>query len=192
MVFVGPCLSKIREIREHGESADAVLTFRQLELLLKERDLMDEEGRLQVPPEEPDRASSYSRIYPVPEGILRDVRRQENTVENALAENGLSEGMGGYAFISVCGLENVREFLEELRKGNYSHVFAELNSCEGGCVNGPLIPDSRRAAFRSRRWWSGMPRRPRNLCPSGRQSNGPTNPIRWRKTCPMSRPSAVS
>lgn len=150
VVFVGPCLSKIREIREHGESADAVLTFRQLELLLKERDLMDEEGHLQVPPEEPDRASSYSRIYPVPEGILRDVRRQENTVENALAENGLSEGMGGYAFISVCGLENVREFLEELRKGNYSHVFAELNSCEGGCVNGPLIPDSRRAAFRSR------------------------------------------
>ena len=37
MVFVGPCLAKIKEIAEHPESADAVLSFRMLDKLLADR-----------------------------------------------------------------------------------------------------------------------------------------------------------
>ena len=62
VVFIGPCLSKIQEIREHGESADAVLSFRQLEILLKERDLMDEEGNLRAPAEAPDRIPLFPHL----------------------------------------------------------------------------------------------------------------------------------
>ncbi len=149
VVFIGPCLSKIQEIREHGESADAVLSFRQLEILLKERDLMDEEGNLRAPAEAPDRDS------PIPASTL--YRREfcgmygiHRARFGTLAEKGLSGSQDGYDFISVCGLENIRNFLEELRKGSCGRVFAELNSCEGGCVNGPLIPDGRRAAYHSR------------------------------------------
>ena len=50
--------------------------------------------------------------------------------------------------MSVCGLENVMEFLKELEAGHIGRVFAELNACDGGCVNGPLIAEDKRAAYR--------------------------------------------
>ena len=68
VVFIGPCLSKIREIDEHPESADAVLSFRKLDEILSERRIAVTEQGERLPEESP-----YSRIYPVPEGILRDV-----------------------------------------------------------------------------------------------------------------------
>ena len=41
--------------------------------------------------------------------------------------------------MSVCGLENVMQFLEELQKAERpDRLFVELNACEGGCVGGPL------------------------------------------------------
>lgn len=71
VVFIGPCLSKIREIDEHPESADAALSFRKLDEILDERriSIAEAEGALTD-------QSPFSRIYPVPEGILRDVSHQ--------------------------------------------------------------------------------------------------------------------
>lgn len=52
--------------------------------------------------------------------------------------------------MSVCGLENVMQFLEELQKAEQpDRLFVELNACEGGCVGGPLIAEERRGAFRA-------------------------------------------
>ena len=141
VVFVGPCLSKIKEIDDHPESADGVLSFRMLDRLLEQRGISLED------PAEPDKAMPpvFSRVYPIPEGILRDVRHQE-------AENGDS----GYQMMSVCGLQNVMSFLKELSAGDLpfsekgGKLFVELNSCEGGCVNGPLIAEEKRAAYRGR------------------------------------------
>lgn len=141
VVFIGPCLSKIKEIDDHPESADGVLSFRQLDLLLEERGLdLSETEETDVPP--PVSPLPFSRIYPIPEGILRDVKRRPCPISE--------HDIGGYQYISVCGLDNLTAFLDEMRKGSCGRVFAELNSCEGGCVNGPLIPEARRAAFRSR------------------------------------------
>ena len=142
VVFVGPCLSKIREIREHPESADGVLTFRQLDALLEERgiDLAALNGAEE---EETALPAPYSRIYPVPEGIVKDVKLNSH--------KGFASGSyNGYSFMSVCGLENVIAFLKEMSAGRCGRLFVELNSCEGGCVNGPLIPEERRAAFQAR------------------------------------------
>ena len=47
-----------------------------------------------------------------------------------------SSAYNGYRFMSVCGLENVMEFLKELEAGHIGRVFAELNACDGGCVQG--------------------------------------------------------
>ena len=162
VVFIGPCLSKIKEINDHPESADGVLTFRQLDALFEERSLLKEEAQLGESSQPAggtaesggkgiDGESSFSRIYPVPEGIVRDIRRQ-STVAGAMgrADACMSDRYNGYDFISVCGLENVMAFLQEMRDGHCGRVFAELNSCDGGCVGGPLIPDARRAPFRSR------------------------------------------
>lgn len=144
VVFVGPCLSKIREIREHPESADGVLTFRQLDALLEERgiDLAAINGT-GAEEEETAPPAPYSRIYPVPEGIIKDVKLNSH--------KGFASGSyNGYSFMSVCGLENVIAFLKEMSAGHCGRLFVELNSCEGGCVNGPLIPEERRAAFQAR------------------------------------------
>lgn len=142
VVFIGPCLSKIREIREHPESADGVLTFRQLDALLEERGL-DLASLGGADSEEEALPAPYSRIYPVPEGIVKDVKLNSH--------KGFASGSyNGYSFMSVCGLENVIAFLKEMSAGRCGRLFVELNSCGGGCVNGPLIPEERRAAFQAR------------------------------------------
>lgn len=147
VIFIGPCLAKIKEIHDHPESADGVLSFRMLDELLAQRGIAVEDAsaaqgadgsaqQAAAPMEAP-----FSRVYPIPEGVVRDVRRAADTHESAY---------NGYRFVSVCGLENVMEFLRELQAGQVGRVFAELNTCEGGCVGGPLIPESRRAAYRGR------------------------------------------
>ena len=136
VVFVGPCLAKIKEIAEHPESADGVISFRLLDQLLAERGIVLEE--LQA--KDGGRPAPFSRIYPIPEGVVRDVRHAAGSAQREYA---------GYRFMSVCGVENVMEFLEELRAGQVDKVFVELNACDGGCVNGPLIAEGRRAAYRS-------------------------------------------
>lgn len=143
VVFIGPCLSKIKEIDEHPESADGALSFRQLDELLSERGLdlsrMEDVTSAQ-PPAVP---APFSSIYPVPEGILRDVKRQPSDGPDG-------RGTHGYHFLSVCGLGNVIAFLKEMQAGKCGRVFAELNSCEGGCVNGPLIPERKRTPYAAR------------------------------------------
>lgn len=137
VVFIGPCLSKIREIDEHPESADAVLSFRQLDEILADRQIDLTEQEAMVTEESP-----YSRIYPVPEGILRDVSFQGRVSPE--------EGYAGYTFMSVCGLDNVMQFLDELKKTDRpDRLFVELNACEGGCVGGPLISEERRGAYQA-------------------------------------------
>lgn len=142
VVFIGPCLSKIKEIGEHPESADGVLSFRQLDSLLSGD--WDTEPSTDNPDSPPSAIPSpFSRIYPVPGGILRDVKLH--------ARKGFgSSSYNGYHFVSVSGIDNVVSLLKEMKAGHCRHVFAELNSCEGGCVNGPLIPDQRRTVFHSR------------------------------------------
>lgn len=139
VVFIGPCLSKIKEIHDHPESADAVLSFRQLDKLMAAQ----EDGEAAVVPMTAE--SPFSRIYPVPEGIVRDVGKLSQGMEKS------ADGTyNGYRFMSVCGVQNVQTFLEELRHGNCGKLFVELNACEGGCVNGPLISQDKRAAYRGR------------------------------------------
>lgn len=140
VVFVGPCLSKIREIHEHPESADAAISFRRLDKMMADRGI-----RLEDMDEEEVPVSPYSRVYPIPEGILRDVAHQQGEEAHKIQDE---HGYNGYTFMSVCGVQNVMQLLDELKKGRHEKIFIELNACEGGCVNGPLIPEERRGAYR--------------------------------------------
>ena len=52
--------------------------------------------------------------------------------------------------MSVCGLDNVMQFLDELKQTDRpDRLFVELNACEGGCVGGPLIPEERRGTYQA-------------------------------------------
>lgn len=137
VVFIGPCLSKISEIASHPESVDGAVSFRQLEDLLAA-------GRISIEEQEearPDRPSDFSRIYPMDHGIVRDVER----LGVRLDTEGKALSAADYAFVGVSGLDNVRAFLDELQEGRVEGpVFAELNACPEGCINGPLRPDAGR------------------------------------------------
>lgn len=137
VVFIGPCLAKIKEIDDHPESADGVISFRMLDSLLAQHGIRLED----LEPDGAPPTAPFSRIYPIPEGVVRDVRHEAEAS---------GARCGGYRTLSVCGLENVMEFLHELEEGKMEGVFAELNACDGGCVNGPLIAEERRAAYRGR------------------------------------------
>lgn len=130
VIFVGPCLSKISEIAGAPESADGAISFRQLEELMEAARIhLDEQAEAR-----PDRPSTFSRIYPMDHGIVRDVER--------LDADGRALRAADYAFLGVSGLDNVRAFLDELLEGRVKGpVFAELNACPEGCINGPLRPE---------------------------------------------------
>lgn len=120
VVFIGPCLSKIREINEHPESADAAISFRRLDKMMADQGIRLEDMEEQEVP-----VSPYSRVYPIPEGILRDVAHQQGEETRKIQDD---QGYSGYTFMSVCGVQNVMQLLEELKKGRQEKVFIELNA----------------------------------------------------------------
>lgn len=114
VVFIGPCIAKMREAAESGV-VDAVLTFEDLQRM------MDAEG-LKFPPakekEESARGAS-ARIYPIARGIVKSFP-DDAPAYRRLAVDGIRKCM------------NDSHYIDELE-----HVFVEMSCCEHGCINGP-------------------------------------------------------
>lgn len=143
VVFIGPCLSKFKEIDQHPESADATLSFQQMEELLSINQLSFNEIESLKETSFVGSEPSYSCIYPVPDGIVRDVKLSAFTSLEEIS-------CAGYDCVSVAGLENVIAFLKSLSSQKNPHIFAELNACESGCINGPLASKNRNPLFLAR------------------------------------------
>ncbi|SHE62039.1 [Fe-Fe] hydrogenase large subunit C-terminal domain-containing protein [Caloramator proteoclasticus] len=119
VVFIGPCLSKKKEYRD-GENdylIDAVITFDELKKWFEDEGInlnkfQDENIKYDEP--------LIERYYPIVGGILKTLDDQSN-----------------YKLLSVDGLENCMETLDSIVKGNINGYFIEMNSCRGGCINGP-------------------------------------------------------
>lgn len=136
VIFIGPCLSKIKEINDNKQYVDGVLTFNQISNILE-----NELGDINELNESNfDKNSSYSRIYPIADGILFDIDKL----------TGLDSDKTNYNFVSVSGLEDVKELLDEIKDGHIQNVFAEVNACNGGCINGPLMPQNKENIYKSR------------------------------------------
>lgn len=131
VIFIGPCLSKIDEAAQ-SQFVDGVISFEQLaQWLEQEKIQLDSlpEGNL-------DNQPTYSSIYPIPTGILSDIRKSLPQTD--------------YAMLSIDGLENLKELFEEIRAGEIEHAFIEVNACTGGCINGPLMPQRNHAPCKAR------------------------------------------
>ena len=112
VVFIGPCLAKKREAAESGV-VDGVLTFEELETMLKESgitldpDLTDEKSDLRA------------RYYPINRGIIKS----------------FDGFVDGYEYLSVDGVNRSKNVLENIT--TLEGMFIEMHACEFSCINGP-------------------------------------------------------
>lgn len=142
VIFVGPCLSMVKEAEDFGQYVDAAITFNQFVDLMKEngitRDSIDTLEEIPF-----NKESSYSRIYPIKDGILMDLMCKLDGYK-------LNSKAGKYTTVSVSGLHEVRTLLEEIKNGEVNNVFVEVNACRGGCVNGVMQPNNDGAWYKDR------------------------------------------
>lgn len=114
VVFIGPCISKKDEAENYPGLIDIALTFDELNQWL-------EEEQINVTNTEAIPSSKYlSRFFPVAGGIIRTMNIDTN-----------------YKYISIDGLDNCIDALNEIEEGKFENCFIEMSACNGSCVNGP-------------------------------------------------------
>jgi iron only hydrogenase large subunit-like protein len=121
-VFIGPCVVKKLEASEdYPELNMLVLTYKELEALLKEK------GLSELPSDKNnifDISEKPTRIYPF--------------------DGGLTESSGIRSFLKdeeiriVSGYKNCEAILKEFIE-NKTIRFVDILFCEGGCINGPGV-----------------------------------------------------
>jgi uncharacterized Fe-S cluster-containing protein len=115
-VFIGPCIAKKEEAELYQGFTDCVLTFEELsQWLLREHVGLS-------PVEETKNNASLTRFFPIPGGILR-------TMEKTNRE---------FSYVSVDGLENCINALEDVARGKLKKCFIEMSACLGSCTGGPV------------------------------------------------------
>lgn len=126
VVFIGPCISKKKEIQldKVKNYVDSVLTFEELQALIDSRDIVAselEENKL-------DNASYYGRIFARCGGLV-------DAVNEALKEQNSSFVAKA---VAADGLENCKAILDKAMKPNLRDFnFIEGMACTNGCIGGP-------------------------------------------------------
>lgn len=125
IMFIGPCISKKKEIEDEKVKpyVDVVLTFEELQALIdaKEIDLKS------LPESELDTASYYGRIFARSGGLT-------DAVKEALKEQNSSFDLKP---MFVDGLDNCKIALAKVKGGIVDWNFIEGMGCLGGCIGGP-------------------------------------------------------
>ncbi|BER92217.1 MAG: hypothetical protein PWP60_576 [Candidatus Atribacteria bacterium] len=136
VVFIGPCVAKKAEAEEEevlGE-VDVVLTFQELREWLQ-REKID----LASLPEESFSQSriSWARAFPVEGGLLKSASLETDllSVEKLV----------------ITGIDRAKRFLEEFEKESPGLKLVEMMSCEGGCIDGPMLESGLSLVERRRR-----------------------------------------
>lgn len=123
VVFIGPCISKKKEAerKDNCPYIDAVITFEELQEWFDSTSICLER--------ENDTNTSYnaSVLFPKSGGIIQSMDTQ----------------LLDYHFVSVDGIKKCKEICENILSGDIQGYFIEMSSCEGGCINGPCIPDNK-------------------------------------------------
>jgi len=136
VVFIGPCISKKIEAKDfqHDTTIDGVLTYDELATWFEEEkiDLKSLEGNVFD-------MKSYKcgSSFPLTGNIIENIFEEENL---------------HYELINVDGINECREVLECIEKGELKNVCIELNICKGGCIGGPgTAKDSKPFYIREKR-----------------------------------------
>lgn len=122
-VFIGPCLSK-KDEADNGV-VDAVMTFKELSSMFKEKGIKPEK----VTDENPQ---SLARLFPTVGGILKTMEKNDDS----------------YTYMTVDGVENCKNALEDIAAGNLTNCFIEMSACAGSCIGGPVMEKYRNSPVR--------------------------------------------
>lgn len=124
VMFIGPCVSKKKEtIDKVKDYVDVTLTFEELQALIDSREI--DMTALEESPL--DNASYYGRIFARAGGV-------KDAIIEALKEQGSDFELKP---INFDGLENVRNGLNQISRGQLDVNFVEGMGCVGGCIGGP-------------------------------------------------------
>ena len=115
-VFIGPCVAKKDEAEYYSDIVDAVLTFEELSIWLKE------EG-VEIVPEEESRDTGKARLFPTTGGVLKT----------------MAQNVPGYTYIAIDGVDNCKRALKDIIDGKIHKCFIEMSACVGSCVGGPVM-----------------------------------------------------
>jgi iron only hydrogenase large subunit-like protein/uncharacterized Fe-S cluster-containing protein len=124
VVFIGPCIAKKGERRENGgqRAIDAVLTFPELNEMFQWAGISVtnlENGQFDSPVE------LNSRTFPLPGGLAKSAA--------------LSTDLLAKEIVTIDGLDEVIDFLNQFDEAKNSLRLVELLACSGGCITGPEI-----------------------------------------------------
>lgn len=123
IVFIGPCIAKKGEAREHKDVIDYVLTFEELQCMLEGKDVRFAD----MSPTEYERdASKLGLSFPLNAGVTAAVK---DTVA----------AMGGEVAAAVysAGLDAIQVDLKAVAEGKTPCTYFEGMACPNGCIDGP-------------------------------------------------------
>ena len=123
VIFIGPCVAKKSELYrpDLADAVDCVLTFKELGLWLKQKNIdlsMCEESNFDEKP------VHVAQLYPLPGGLIKTA---------GLNDDGLN-----LTLLRVDSIQGVRELLDGITEGT-DHALIEPLFCSQGCINGPGI-----------------------------------------------------
>ncbi len=126
VVFFGPCAAKKNEADRDPNLLALALTFGSLEKFLAEDGLTATDAENSQPMELALGSADEGRFYSVEGGMNDTLRTNSKRVR----------------FVAVSGLQNLNRMLSKgLPPANARRtIFLEALACDGGCVNGPVMP----------------------------------------------------
>lgn len=118
VVFISPCVAKIKEASDFRSFIDGVVTMSELDQLVR---IYDD----RYPPNNPEVFSGrIARSYPASTGILKSMRPfVSDTID----------------LMCVEGVDRVKEVLDGLARHELPSTFIEMSACVGSCINGPIL-----------------------------------------------------
>lgn len=122
-VFIGPCIAKKSEGREHSDVIDYVMTFEEIKCLLDGKDIIIEEQENITYDRD---GSKLGLSFPLYAGVTAAVKA---TVES----KGGTVEKGYYA----AGIDNCRQTLQSFAKDPDGRTYLEGMACPNGCIDGP-------------------------------------------------------
>ena len=123
LVFVGPCIAKKNEVREHSDFIDFAMTFEELQCMLEGKDIKFAD----MDPYEFEReASKLGLGYPLTAGVT-------TAVKETVAALGGEVRQAVYA----SGLDNCFKTVKQAKDGRIDCSYIEGMACPNGCIDGP-------------------------------------------------------